>query len=349
MQLGRLVLYVLVLVPMTALLSLPGEMAKEFVVSKLTDAAADYLGMSTLSAASMVSALWTLLPFLAAIALLSLYHSLNRLVFPPPQAPVVESPSNRSILRRFREAVLLIILAAFVAAVLVAGYHAHSTSADKLSYHLLTQLNNYELRERAFQVAAKIDEIRVEYVTRQEEVYASFNKALEGWTKDSAEYDKRLAEYNTWLQSHPFGGMSSLSLMGQSPPPQTTQPPPPGSPPGPRPEPPVITVDREWQRQAEEVQEEAAAVWEEIAHRLGHYPALFQIPTTYMPEEKLGRTRDASENSRIVCTNSRRGATERRQSLRKRNTGWPSLPRVVRNGSGSGDGIPPTISVPQTP
>jgi hypothetical protein len=290
MRRGRLVLNVAILLLMTALLSLPGEMAKEFAVSRLTDAAAEYLGMSTLSAASMAGVLWTLLPFLAAMALLTLYHSLNRLAFPPPQAPVMESPSNRSILGRVRDGVSLIFLVAFVGAVLFAGYHVQPPSADKLPYRQLTQLNNSELRERAFLVAAKIEIIEVEYVTRQDEIHASFSKALEGWNKESTEYEKRLAEYNAWQQAHPFGGLPSLSLLGQSPPPQTTQPPYPGSPPGPKPEPPVVTVDGEWLRKAAKVQEEAAAVWEEISHRLGHYPMLYQIPTTYMPEENLGKT-----------------------------------------------------------
>ena len=67
MRFLRFLLVVLFLAPLTALFKLPGKMVDDFVIGKLTDATAGYLGMNTTTVAGALRYILPTLPFLAAV------------------------------------------------------------------------------------------------------------------------------------------------------------------------------------------------------------------------------------------------------------------------------------------
>jgi hypothetical protein len=191
----------------------------------------------------------------------------------------------------------VIAVVVFVGTVVVTGWQIHPPASASLKYNELTKLSNYELRERGFRISSRINDLRLQYQARQKEIFSVYDRLIEKWNKDSAGYDAALFEYKNWHATYdnPFGFTPSFglrsSLLGLEQQRQQALPaePPNPSSPGPEPEAPVVSVDKDWQQKMEAVQEEAAAVWEEICHRPGYYPRLFDVPTTYKPSDELAK------------------------------------------------------------
>jgi hypothetical protein len=295
MRILRLLLFVGFVVPMAALFRVPGEMAQEFVLGRLTDWVAERLGMNTATVDSALRIIVPILPFVAALALLMLYHSVGEFLLPPKQTMVREARTPYSILRAAKDALGLACLAVFVVWVLYAEYSYVRPAGDRLRFHDIAQLSSYDLRERAFHVAAEMETLQAQYTARRDEIFAPYNKQHDQWTRDSQAYDKAKSDYDTWHAANRFNSLiyspslGQSSLFGQTSSTAPNPEPPVPISPGPEPQSPLVTVDRDWQQKAEAVQEEAAAVWEEISHRLGFYPRLFQVPSTYRPDNELGR------------------------------------------------------------
>jgi hypothetical protein len=64
----------------------------------------------------------------------------------------------------------------------------------------------------------------------------------------------------------------------------------------------VVSVDPAWAAEAEKVQQEAAAVWEEMHHRFGGYARFFDIPRNYNNPEN----RDFSVSAKALEENANR-------------------------------------------
>src|SRR5262249_28007551 len=143
------------------------------------------------------------------------------------------------------------------------------------------------------------------------EIMGQYKKDKDEFDRQSADYEKAKAEYDKQKMSC-LGGLSitgtpPLIVPGQSssasspssplqfpvitspsslpsltPCPSSTVP----SPPGRAPSYPVVSVDQVWAAEAEKVQEEAAAVWEELHYRFGGYARFFDVPRSYNPENR---------------------------------------------------------------
>jgi hypothetical protein len=210
---------------------------------------------------------------------------------------------------RVGAATSIVVLLGFVGTVAVATWNERPAASASLRFNELTTLSKYELRERAFQVAAKIGRLQSDYQKRSDEIFKVYDQQKAIWEASNKEYNKAITDYNDWHNTYrysPFSvngntstylgtGNATLGTIGtQSP--KTPEPSYPSSAPGPEPMPPVVTVDSDWQQRAQAVQEEAAAVWEEMCHRLGYYPPLFQPPGTYQPSSDLPRQALRLEN-----------------------------------------------------
>lgn len=298
----------------SVLLSLPAKMAEDMVVSSVTEYATRSLGVRVPVMETIISSMWLAMPWLAVGAMLYLYHFFySRTSKSATAGPVWESaPVKRPSIGEVLATILSIFcLVSFVVAVGVAEWRNRPLTSLSLRYSYLGNLSNSELRDRAFAVTKKITILSGQYKVRQAEINNQFDKIANVWKKQSSDYEVKLSEYNAAFEAYdkyqtshfephiystysfgisPFGNASApcLSLEGctttaqpiQAPEVAPTRPTPP-TPPSPQPVRPVIHVENSWATSLVEVQEEAAAVWEEICHRQNMYPTLFQIPPTY--------------------------------------------------------------------
>jgi hypothetical protein len=211
-------------------------------------------------------------------------------------------------------------LSIYVLAVAYAGFVDQFRPAipGPTKYVELRNLRNPELRERAFTVAGKLDDLSKKYVARQSEINGQYRKDKEEFDKKNDEYEKAKAEYDRAKAScFSIGGLSITSIppiiapslsaspsLGQLPSisSSSTTCPTTGPQPPPRaPSPPVVSVEPGWAAEAETVQEEAAAVWQEVHHRFGTYARFFDIPRNYSPSN-----RDLSESAKLLKENANR-------------------------------------------
>jgi hypothetical protein len=249
-------------------------------------------GLSIPDAEFIMSYISFILPLLAAVATLYLYHRvyLSSLINAQRKKyELIRAAEEERIPIDWKGYVAIAFLLFFIPAVLYAGYI--SRFADNIPapirYREIAHLSNLDLRNRAFSVSQKIRDLFERYDTRRHEVNVQYDKAMAKFTDENSRYEKAKAEYNAACPSGQFtlstrplilgtpadSWPNTLDCMAKAVP----QPPP-------KPSYPEVSVDQEWSRRAKEVQEEAAAVWGELYHRLGTYPKFFDLPTNYNPD-----------------------------------------------------------------
>ena len=200
--------------------------------------------------------------------------------------PVREGEGEEAPALNWQGYFAILFLIIFVASVGAAGYIDKFRPAipGPTRYLELRQLPNTTLRERAFAVAVKLRDLSKEYAARQVEINGQYlkdkteyDKQIEAYKSAQLEYDKNKTSCATYPYSTTLGSLSSpscITVTGVS----VTPPVPPTEPSF-----PVVTVEPEWAAKAEKVEEEAAAVYEEIFHRLGTYLTIFEVPQNYNP------------------------------------------------------------------
>ena len=301
----------------SGLLSVPGEVAKEMFLQSVAEYVERVTGFRVPLMETIISDVWRAMPFLAVVAIAYLYHLIYSQMNPRGStAPVWESvaPQRMSIKEWVAASFSVACLIVFVATVGVAEWRYLPSTAESLKYADLAHLSNSDLRGRAFAVGSRLLVLNEAYQAKQKEINERFEdasaeskKSYDQFTKDMEEYKKKVDEYNAALPApSPFQstltGQNLFGLQGNGtsqftglgiPNYQTrnaTLPgfPSPPSPPAAGPTRPTVKVDEVWARQLSDTQEEYAAIWEEIFHRLGTYAPQFSAPDTY----NYYRTRD---------------------------------------------------------
>jgi hypothetical protein len=321
MRAFRVVTTIFALVVLYLLLVLPGQVAEHIFISWIADGLREYTGLELPRLETILTYISFLMPLLAAGAAMYLYHKAYLPTVISRYQPVREGRRRVD----WRSYFAALFLFALVAAVGYAGYIDQFRPAipGATKYLELRHLPNPELRERAFAVAEKLRDLSKKYVARQSEINGQYKKDKEDFERQNAEYEKAKAEYDRAKLSC-FGGFSitgtpPLISPSQSASPSSSSSPsvlpsitslpsltpcPASGPPSPPPRAPlypVVSVDPAWAAEAEKVQQEAAAVWEEMHHRFGGYARFFDIPRNYNPEN-----RDFSVSAKALEENANR-------------------------------------------
>jgi hypothetical protein len=260
-------------------------MVQDFIVRYLTDALIKFIGINVPEVEIVISWAWIAMPFLAAIATLYLYHVVQKIFFAP--VPFIRETQNISRWQSFflvaKTVSAIIVLTSIVGAVLYAEYRDYRVPGPT-RFREIAHLSNYELRERAFTVSNKLRDLSEQYNQKLKGISAEYDIARAQYDKERTKYDNAREEYERAKAACPLGytyGPPTLPDLGNILGKACTLPnaPTPPSPPAF----PVFGVDPHWAAEAELTQEEAAAVWEEIHHRLGGYTEFFDLPKTYKP------------------------------------------------------------------
>jgi hypothetical protein len=292
----RRLAWLIFIAPLAALFSLSGAVGKDIAIHSLSEFIARRFNIQVPEVETVIEKIWFVVPIVAAIATLYLYHIAQSLLTPAPQP--VRIQENRSKIRTTIDLIsgiaAFIIVGGFIISVIYFGWHSEYVSA--LPYKELRYLSDDDLRHRAFSVSEKLRALSSQYAERQSEINAQYEKDLVPYKKEKAQYDQDKAEYDKARTSCPSGytydapHYSSTLLGTQSSTPSLAFPSilgkpckipnPPGNEPRP-PSRPVFKVDQQWVSQATTAQEESAAVWEELHHRLGRYVEFFEVPRNY--------------------------------------------------------------------
>jgi len=290
-------LTVVALVVLSFLFSLPGAVAEHIFIAWIADGLREYTGLELPRLETVLTYVSFLMPLLAAGAALYLYHKAYLPTVIRRYQPVREGRRRVD----WRSYFAALFLFAFVAVVGYAGYVDQFRPAipGPSKYLELRHVANPELRERAFTVAGKLRDISKKYVARQTEINGQYKKDKDEFDRQNAEYEKAKAEYDRAKLSC-FGGLSITGPSPLIPPTPCPASGPPSSPPK-APSYPVVSVDPAWATDAEKVQEESAAVWEEMHHRFGGYARFFDIPRNYNSEN-----RDFSVPAKVLEENANR-------------------------------------------
>lgn len=295
MRLIRLVLAAIVGIVL-ALLSLllwhfPLEIAKDIIIHPIAEEISAKLGLKVPTLETIISYISFVLPVLAAVCTLYLYHVIYDAT-QGQQVALIREKTHLSLWSKTKTVISVVFLTVFVVAVLIGGYRENKEITVLLKYDDLHKLPNLELRERALTVGNKLNELAEQFGVRKDELESEYKKAMDKYSEDEAEFERKKTDYENAARTcppygiqMPSGNLSSglsglvspgLSILGQQP---CTIPPVP-TPPS-RPEFPTVKVDLQWQAQMQSAQEEAAAIWEELRHRSGGYTQFFDIPSTY--------------------------------------------------------------------
>jgi len=240
------------------------------------------------------------LPLLAAVSALYLYHRLylaiiTREITAKYQLIRVQEEHNHINLRTI---VALFFLILFIPSVLYIDYKDKFAAKIPAPVHYLDihRLLNLNLRERAFVVARKLDALESQYAAKRNILQkqfdrdkADFDRANTAFNDEKAKYEEavRTCSSQVWhpiitlpLDSNqPLSATNPLGVTTAEPCQIPTLPNPP-----PEPKFPMVVVDSQWKMDADETQEEAAAIWEEMHHRAGGYTRFFYIPPDYNKE-----------------------------------------------------------------
>jgi hypothetical protein len=282
------------------LLALPGQVAEHMFIGWIADGIREYTGWELPRLETVLTYISFLMPLLAAAAAMYLYHKAYLATVISRYQPVREG-GRRVDLRSWLAG---LFLAVFVIGVGYAGYVDQFRPAipGPTKYLELRHLPNPELRERAFTVAGKLRDLSTKYAARQSEINGQYKKDKDEFDRQNAKYEEAKADYDHARTScFSIGGLTGtppLLVPNLYASPATTCPT--SGPPSPPKAPsyPVVSVDPVWSAEAEKVQEEAAAVWEEIHHRFGGYSRFFDMPRNYNPG-----SRDLSESAKALEEN----------------------------------------------
>jgi len=273
---------------------------KDLYVHLIADAIRERTGLEMPNLENILSYGSFILPILAAICVLYLYHVL----YVSPKIKRIrnkyelirESEEDNSIdLRAFSASIFLTV---FIGVILYSGYKDKFSPAipGPQKYTELRRLSALELRERALKVSRKLDDLDQQYLARRKVIQTQFDGAKETFNRDTKEFEQKKFEYDTALKTcstFPFGirplplvGQSGLGvpLSGESPMAEQSCSVPSMPIPPTAPRFPVISVDSQWREETESIREEAAAVWEELRHRTGNYIQFFYVPSNYNDE-----------------------------------------------------------------
>lgn len=298
MRLIRILVAALIGVVLTLLgfllFQFPLEIAKDIIIHPIAEEISAAIGLKVPTIETIISSVSIVVPFLAAICTMYLYH----LIYDATQSrrfALIRESAPTTLGTKIKTWVSVFFLAAFVVAVLVGGYRARREVALPLKYVELRKLPNLELRERALAIGNRLNELSDQYGARQDELENEYRKAMNKYSEDHAEFERKKTDYeNAARTCQPYSsgiqmpsstlslgssglvGIPNSNLLGQ---PTCTIPPVP-TPPA-RPEFPAVKVDAQWQAQMQSVQEEAAAIWEELRHRAGGYTQFLTVPSTY--------------------------------------------------------------------
>jgi hypothetical protein len=192
--------------PLLALYWLPGRMAEDFVIHSLTNAAIKIFGLQVPEAERIISWAWAVMPFLAAVATLYLYHMAQMLFFSP--TPLIREKSNvtrwQSFVLATKPVVAISTLIFFVGAVLYTGYH-DDHSAGPVRFREIAHLSNYELRERAFTVSHELRVLSQQYNERLKTIPAAYDSEKPKYDEQGTQYETDEAEYRKAKAACPFG------------------------------------------------------------------------------------------------------------------------------------------------
>jgi hypothetical protein len=278
----RRLAWLIFILPLAALFDLSGAVGKDIAIHSLSEFIARRFNIQVPEVETVIEKIWFVVPIVAAIATLYLYHIVQSLLTPAPQP--VRIKENRSGIRAAIDLIsgiaAFIIVGGFIISVIYFGWHSEYIST--LPYKELRYISDDDLRHRAFSVSGKLRALSIQYKERQDEINAQYEKDLVPYKKEKAQYDQEKTEYDNARTACPLGYSYDWTR------PLTTLPlgtpckipNPPGNEPRP-PSPPVFRVDQQWASQATKMQEEAAAVWEELHHRLGGYIEFFEVPGNY--------------------------------------------------------------------
>jgi hypothetical protein len=279
------------------LFALPLDVFKDLYVGPIADEARHVTGLSMPKLETILSYASFSLPLLAAISTLYLYHIfyVNPLLrkIKAEYQPIRESEQRNPIDLKAIAAVLFLVC--FVPAVLYAGYvdRFRAPILSPAKYTEFHHLPNLELRERALNISNKLNELDRKYLSRQGELKNQYDKDSAEFSRATIEFDKKKEEYDRAVQACPLGGIpfhfpsssitpgsSSITAGSTAVVPLPCTPPAMPSPPS-APKFPVVSVDAQWKVEIDKVQEEAAAIWEELRHREGGYTLFFTVPSNY--------------------------------------------------------------------
>ena len=96
----------------------------------------------------------------------------------------------------------IVILVGIIWVQVLANLNYRPAASEALEYQDLGHLSNHELWLRAQAVTAKIDKLNSEYRARADEILDGYNKRLERWTREKAEYEKTSAAHNAWQEMY---------------------------------------------------------------------------------------------------------------------------------------------------
>jgi hypothetical protein len=263
MRLLKLLTTIIAVGVVYVLFVLPGQVAEHIFIGWIADGIRNATGWELPRLETALRYISFLVPLLAACAAMYLYHRVYLPTVIRQYQPVREGTQRVE----WRSGFVGLCLAVFIGGVIYAGYvdQFRPVIPGPTKYLELRHLPNQELRERAFTVAQKLRELSKEYAARQSEINSQytkekdeFDKRMEQYKTANAEYEKNKASCTTFPFSIVSGSSSSPSCVTLIPPVPPTEP-----------SFPVVTVEPEWAANAEKVEEETAAVWEEIPHRFG--------------------------------------------------------------------------------
>lgn len=278
MRAFRVLTTIILLAVLYLLLVLPGQVAEHMFVAWIADGIREYTGLELPRLETVLGYISFLMPLLAAGAAMYLYHKAYVPTVIRKYQPIREG--TRRI--EWRSYFAGLFLFSFVVGVAYAGYVDQFRPAipGPTKYLELRHLPNAELRERAFAVAGKLHNLSKEYEARQSEINSQYEKEKAEFDKHTSDYEQAKEEYEKAKVACP-GPSSSGGLILALP--TCTPPAGPPSPPGEAPSYPVVSVEPAWAAQAQKVEEEAGAVWEEMHHRFGGYVPIFDVPQNYNP------------------------------------------------------------------
>jgi len=279
---------------LAALFDLPLDVAKDLYVHPIAEAIREATGSKMPRLEIILSYAAFLLPLLAAVSALYLYHKLylakETRELKVKYQYIRDADEREPINLKMIAAMIFLII--FIPGVLYTGYKDKFTAPllPALKYSELSHLSNLELRDRALRVSQKLSDLVKQYVARQDGITAEYRKARLAYDDADTEFQRKKTDYENAVRTCPYLplGQSPLGPFNQGivvqPSIGVIQPtcsiP---SVPVPPQEPhyPVIPVDSQWKDETEKTEEEAAAIWEELRHRAGGYTNFFEVPSTY--------------------------------------------------------------------
>jgi hypothetical protein len=264
----------------------PLEIAKEIIIQPIAEEISRRTGFKMPTIENIISSASIVVPILAAICTLYLYHAVyeatdrrNILI-----REHVQDAGFRTILSRIKTAVATLFLVAFIGAVLVAGYKENfgPPIPGPALYTDLHRLPALELRSRALAVGDRLYKLNQQYNDARAILAKQYATAVDKYNQEMTDFHQKQAAYEQAVRSCAIPSLSLTGppLFGQQ---QTCNTPPIPDKPQ-EPQFPQVIVDSQWTIRALAAEVEAAAIWEELMHRQGGYTQFFSVPDNYNDE-----------------------------------------------------------------